>query len=87
MPTALPYTEPNVSTKIIPATAMQNRLFIAYCNLPCLQRVSGEYFAGHSCVAGPDGNHWAGPMGWSDEPRLQGQAIRKSFQASCRRCS
>ena len=52
VPTALPYTEPNVSTKIIPATAMQNRLFIAYCNLPCLRRVSGEYFAGHSCVAG-----------------------------------
>jgi len=70
VPTALPYTEPNVSTKIIPATAMQNRLFIAYCNLPCLQRVSGEYFAGHSCVAGPDGNHWAGPMGWSDEGLL-----------------
>ena len=71
VPTALPYTEPNVSTKIIPATAMQNRLFIAYCNLPCLPRVSGEYFAGHSCVAGPDGNHWAGPMGWSDEARAR----------------
>ncbi|CAE7522032.1 unnamed protein product [Symbiodinium pilosum] len=70
VPTALPYTEPNVSLKIIPATAMQNRLFVAYCNLPCLPRVCGEYFAGHSCVAGPDGNHWAGPMGWSDEGLL-----------------
>ena len=34
VPTALPYTEPNVSIRIIPAMAMQNRLFIAYCNLP-----------------------------------------------------
>lgn len=70
VPTALPYTEPNVSIRIIPATAMQNRLFIAYCNLPCLPRVNGDYFCGHSCVAGPDGNHWAGPMGWRDEALL-----------------
>uniref|UniRef100_A0A7S4WEH1 CN hydrolase domain-containing protein n=1 Tax=Alexandrium monilatum TaxID=311494 RepID=A0A7S4WEH1_9DINO len=70
VPTALPYTEPNTSRRIVPASAMQNRIFIAYCNYPCLPRVDREYFCGHSCVAGPDGEFCAGPMDWAEERLL-----------------
>lgn len=70
VPTALPYTEPNTATKIVPARAMENRIFVAYCNYPCISRVDGEYFCGHSCVAGPDGELLAGPCDWAEERLL-----------------
>lgn len=72
VPTALPYTEPNAATKIVPARAMENRIFIAYCNYPCVQRVDGEYFCGNSCIAGPDAEFVAGPFGWEEEKLLLG---------------
>merc|ERR1711972_1092570 len=71
VPTALPYTEPNAAKKIVPARAMENRIFVAYCNYPCISRVDGEYFCGHSCVAGPDAEIWAGPLDWAEERLLQ----------------
>lgn len=70
VPTALPYTEPNAALKIVPARAMENRIFIAYCNYPCVPRVDGEYFCGHTCFAGPDGEIWAGPCDWAEEKLL-----------------
>lgn len=70
VPTALPYTEPNAATRIVPARAMENRIFVAYCNYPCVPRVDQEYFGGHSCVAGPDAEFVAGPLDWSEERLL-----------------
>jgi len=70
VPTALPYTEPNAAIRIVPARAMENRIFIAYCNYPCLSRVDGEYFCGHTCVAGPDAEFVAGPCDWGEERLL-----------------
>eukprot|EP00929_Paragymnodinium_shiwhaense_P087325 TRINITY_DN47545_c0_g1_i1.p1 TRINITY_DN47545_c0_g1~~TRINITY_DN47545_c0_g1_i1.p1 ORF type:complete len:329 (+),score=39.10 TRINITY_DN47545_c0_g1_i1:79-1065(+) len=62
VPTALPATETAVATKMIPTRALENRIFIAYCNYPSSPRVLGSMFCGHSCVAGPDGEFVAGPQ-------------------------
>lgn len=70
VPTGLPYTEPNAATRIVPARAMENRIFVAYCNYPCVPRVDWEYFCGHSCVAGPDAEFLAGPCDWAEERLL-----------------
>jgi len=70
VPTALPYTEPNAATRIVPARAMENRMFVAYCNYPCVLRVDREYFCGHSNVSGPDAEFLAGPCDWAHEGLL-----------------
>jgi predicted amidohydrolase len=73
VPTAMPYTEPNSAIKMVPARAMENRIFIAYCNYPCLPRVDGEYFCGHSNIVAPNADFSAGPCDWAFDGLLFGK--------------
>jgi len=83
--TALPNTEVNVAKRLIPTRAMENRIFIAYCNYPCLKRVADNELCGHTCIAGPDGNFVGGPCKPSEEKLLVRNIrwTKKQYEVLC----